>query len=134
MRPQKFSPRQDYLRQENQRVQDSVSLVEKFRELKSLTAELAYFKADGATKNGEIKCTFNPDTTKSVVRFDCSNYECIQGGFDLSEALAQAVARRRTSVAGEMCCQGWHSKDTIGVVRCHSILRYKLKLAYKKRA
>ena len=134
MRPQKTSPRQDYLRQENQRVQDSASLAEKFRELKSLTAELAYFKADGVTKNGEIKCTFDPDTTKSVVRFDCSNHECIRGDFDLSEALAQAVARRRTTVAGEMCCQGWHSKTTIDEVRCHNILRYKLKLAYRKGA
>jgi hypothetical protein len=134
MRPQKSNPRLDYLRQENQRVQDSVGLAEKFRELKSLTAMLAYFKVDGVTKNGEIKCTFDPDQTKSVVRFDCSNYECVGGDFDLSEALAQAVAQRRTTVAGEMCCQGWHSKNTIGTVRCHHILRYKLKLAYRKRA
>jgi hypothetical protein len=69
-----------------------------------------------------------------VVRFDCSNYECVRGDFDLSEVLAQAVARRRTTVAGEMCCQGWHSKTTIDEVRCHNILRYKLKLAYRKGA
>ena len=134
MRPQKLNPRLDYRRQENQRVQESVSLSEKFPELKSLTAELAYFKADGATKNGEIKCTFDPDNNKSVVRFDCHNHECVRGDFDLSEALAQAVAQRRTTVAGEMCCQGWLSKTTIGEVHCHHILRYKLRLAYRKRA
>jgi hypothetical protein len=134
MHPQKPNPRQDYLRQENQRVQDSVGLAEKFPKLKLLTAMLAYFRADGATKNGEIKYTFDPDDTKSVVRFECSNRECVRGDFDLSEAVAQAVAQRRTTVAGEMCCQGWYSKNTIGEVRCHSILRYKLKLAYRKRA
>ena len=134
MRPQKSNPRQDYHRQEYQRVQDSVSLAEKFKQLKSLTAELAYFRADGVTKNGEIKYTYDPDTTKSVVRFDCSNYECVQGDFDLSEALGQAVARRRTTVTGEMCCQGWHSRTTIGEVRCLNILRYKLKLTYRKGA
>jgi len=134
MHPQKFNPRLDYRRQENQRVQESVSLSEKFRELKSLTVELAYFDAEGARKYGEIKCTFNPDNTKSVVRFDCHNHECVRGDFDLSEALAQAVAKRRTTVAGEMCCQGWLSKTTIGEVHCHYILRYKLRLAYKKRA
>jgi hypothetical protein len=111
-----------------------VSLSEKFQELKSLTVELAYFNAKGATKMSEIKCTFDPDKTKSVVRFDCYNHECVGGDFDLSEALAQAVAQRRTTVAGEMCCQGWLSKTTIGEVHCHNILRYKLRLAYGKRA
>jgi hypothetical protein len=134
MRPQKSNPRLDYLRQENQREQESVGLAEKFRELKSLTAELAYFRADGVTKNGEIKCIFNPDTTKSVIRFECSNRECIRGDFDLSEAVAQAVAKRRTTATGEMCCQGWLNKATIGEVHCHYILRYKLRLAYRKRA
>jgi len=134
MRPQKCSPRADYRRQESQRTQESVSLAEKFRELKSLTVELAYFNAAGATKMSEIKCTFDPDTTKSVVRFDCYNHECVRGDFDLSEALAQAVAQRRTTVAGEMCCQGWLSEITINEVRCHNILRYKLRLTYGKRA
>ena len=134
MHPQKFSPRADYRRQENQRILASASLSERFRELKSLTVELAYFNAEGATRISEIKCTFDPDTTKSVVRFDCCNYECVRGDFDLSEALVQAVAQRRTTVAGEMCCQGWLSKTTINEVHCHTILRYKLRLAYGKRA
>src|SRR5919109_447728 len=50
MRPQKFSPRADYRRQENQRIQESERLSKKFRELKSLTVELAYFSAGGASK------------------------------------------------------------------------------------
>ena len=134
MRPQKFDPRGDYRRQENQRIEASVSLSEKFRELKSLTAELAYFNPDGVRRNGEMKCTFDPDKNKSVVRFDCCNHECVGGDFDLSEVLAQAIAQRRSVVTGEMCCQGWLSKTTIDEVRCHHVLRYKLKLAYGKRA
>ena len=31
---------------------------------------------------------------KSVFRFDCLNQECVGGGFDLSDLLAQAVAKR----------------------------------------
>jgi hypothetical protein len=130
MRPQKFSPRADYRRQENQRIQESESLSKKFRELKSLTVELAYFSAGGASKNGAIKCTFKLDQAKSVVRFDCPNRECVRGDFDLTEALAQAVAKRRTTATGEMCCQGWLSRDAIDQVHCHSILRYKLRLGY----
>ena len=130
MRFQKFSPRADYRRQEYQRIQESVSLSEKFGDLKSLTVEIAYFSAEGMTQNSELKCTFNPDNAKSVIRFDCRNQECVGGDFDLSEALAQAVAQHRTTATGEMCCQGWLSKTTIDRVHCRNILRYKLSLGY----
>ena len=134
MRPHKLTPRADYRLQEAQRTNDSVSLSEKFRELKSLTVEFGYFSAEGVTRNRQIKYTVNPEHAKSVFRLDCVNAECVGGDFDLSAALAQAVAARQATVAGEMCCQGWLSKTTIDQIRCHNILRYKLSLAYAKRA
>jgi hypothetical protein len=130
MRYQKPSPRADYRRQEKQRADESVSLSEKYRELKSLTVELAYFSPEGVNQNRQLKCTANPDFAKSVFRFDCVNDECVGGDFDLSAALAQAVAARQTTASGEMCCQGWLSKTTIHQVHCHNILRYKLILGH----
>ena len=133
MRPQKFSPRADYRKQEGQRAKDSVSLAEKFHELKSLTVELAYFTSDGVARNREIKYTVNPERARSVFRFDCLNEECVRGDFDLSEAVALAVAGRQTKIAAEMCCQGWLSKTTIDQIRCRNILRYKLNIEYGTR-
>ena len=130
MRHQKTSPRSDYRLRERERVNESVSLSEKFSELKSLTVELAYFSPEGVNQNSQLKCTANPDHAKSVFRFDCVNDECVAGDFDLSEALAQAVAARRSTATGEMCCRGWLSKTTIDQVRCRNILRYKLILGY----
>jgi hypothetical protein len=134
MRPQKFTPRADYRQEEARRVAAAVSLSEKFRDLKSLTVEFAYFSPEGVTRNSQIKYTVNPDHAKSVFRLDCLNTECIRGDFDLSEMLAQAVAERKTVVAGEMRCQGWLSKTTIDRTHCHNILRYKLCLEYGPRA
>jgi hypothetical protein len=130
MHPQKSGPRAEYRRQESQRAQESVSLSEKFQELKSLTVELTYFSPEGLARNSQIKYTVNPHHAKSVFRFDCLNDGCIRGDFDLSEAVAQAVASHRTKVTGEMCCQGWLSKATIYEIHCHEILRYKLSLEY----
>ena len=131
MRPKKFTPRADYRRLEFQRTHESVTLSEKFRELKALTVEFGYFSAEGITRNRQIKYTVNPQHAKSVFRLDCMNDECVGGDFDLSAALVQAVAARRTSVTGEMCCQGWLSKTTIDRVHCHNLMRYKLTLAYQ---
>ena len=133
MRPHKFTPREDYRKQEAQRTNASPSLSETFRELKSLTVEFGYFSSEGVSRNRQIKYTVNPEHAKSVFRLDCVNQECVGGDFDLSEALVQAVAARETTVTGEMCCQGWLSKTTIHRIHCHNILRYKLTLAYESR-
>ena len=130
MSRQKFTPRADYRQQESQRTKESISLAEKFPELKSLTVEFAHFSPEGVTQNRQIKYTVNPAHAKTVFRFDCINTECIRGDFDLSEVLARAVVARQAAATGEMCCQGWLSKTTIDEIHCRHILRYKLSLEY----
>ena len=130
MSRQKFKPRAEYRQQESQRINESVSLAEKYRELKSLTVEFGHFSAEGLSRNGQIKYTVNPQHAKSVFRLDCPNAECIRGDFDLSETLARAVATREATVTGEISCQGWLSKTTIDSIHCRNILRYKLSLEH----
>ena len=127
---QKFTPRADYRQQESQRTKESLTIAEKFKELKSLTVEFSYYSPEGVGQNRQIKYTVNPEHARSVFRLDCINDECIRGDFDLSETLAQAVSARQTTVTGEMRCQRWLSKTTIDETHCHHILRYKLGLEY----
>ena len=134
MRQQRFTPRADYRQQENQRTQASATLSEKFPELKSLTVDFGYLSSERIRRNSQIKYTVNPGHAKSVFRLDCPNSECVGGDFDLSEALAKAVAARQATVMGELCCQGWLSKTTIDHTHCHNIIRYTLSLEYGARA
>ena len=92
--------------------------------------DLAHFDPEGLARSSLVKYTVNLDHAKSVFRFFCQNNECIRGDFDLSQALADAVTAKRTSVSGEMCCQGWRNKTTIDSLRCRNILRYKFTLKY----
>lgn len=130
MHHQRTGPRAEYRLQEGQRIKDSANLVDRFRKLKSLTVDLAFYNPEGITKSTEIKYKVNLDNAKSVFRFNCPNNECVRGDFDLSEVLAKAVAARRTTATGEMICQGWRNKTTIDTLHCHNILRYKLTLEY----
>jgi hypothetical protein len=134
MRHHKPSPRGDYRQQQSQRINESVTLSEKFHDLKSLTVDLAYFSPERISRHSQLKYTVNPAYAKSVFRFDCPNGECVGGDFDLSEILAQVVAAGQVAAAGEMSCQGWLSKTTIDQIHCHHILRYKLSLEYGMRA
>ena len=101
-----------------------------FRNLKSLTVDLAYSDPSGLCRGSRIKYTVNVENAKSVFRFDCPNRDCVAGDFDLSEAVATAVATHQTMVTGEMVCQGWRSKTTIDTRHCQNILRYVLRLGY----
>jgi hypothetical protein len=114
----------------SQRVKESPTLSLKFPQLRSLAVDLGYYNAEGSTRNSQIKFTPNLEHARSLFRFDCPNQGCICGDFDLTEALAQAVSEHRTTLAGELSCQGWQSKTTIDTVHCHNILRYTLSLAY----
>jgi hypothetical protein len=130
MRHQRLDARAEYRQQENQRAQDSITLANKFRELKSLTVDLSWHTPGSVGNSSEIKYTVNLSRAKSVFRFDCPNAECVRGDFDLSDELEQAVATRQEIAAGETECQGWLSKTTIDRIHCHHILRYKLSLGY----
>ena len=130
MYQQTAGARFEYREQESERVKNSLTLSDKFRQLKSLTVGLGFYNSEGVTKNSQIKYEPNLAKAKSVFRFDCPNKGCIRGDFDLTEELATAVAEHRTHVTGELQCQGWQSKTTIDTVHCHNILRYTLSLAY----
>ena len=131
MRQQKRGARADYRQQESQRTQNSASVADKFPQLKSLSVDLNYCNTDGVSQNNEIKYTVNLANAKSVFRFDCPNGECVGGDFDLSQVLTNAYGEHRTTAVGEKRCQGWRSKNTIGTVACHNVLRYKLSLGYE---
>lgn len=130
MHHQRTGPRAEYRQQEELRIKSSVSLADRFKQLKSLTVDLAFYNPEGVTRTSQIKYSVNIANAKSAFSFSCPNNECVRGDFDLSAALAKAIAGRKKSVSGEMCCQGWRSKTSIDTVRCGNILRYKLTLAY----
>ena len=130
MPPKKTNPRAEYRLREIQRVNSSVSLAEKFPKLKSLQVHLNYFEPDGLTRTGEVRYKVNVEHAKSAFSFVCQNPECLAGDFDLSNAVAEAVAKRRKNVEGEICCPGTRVRPKTGTTPCRNVLRYKLTLGY----
>ena len=130
MPPRKANPRAEYRLREIQRVNNSVSLAEKFPKLESLTVDLVYFDTDGLTKTGEVRYKVNVHCAKSVFSFVCPSAECMGGDFDLSGAVAHAVTGRRKIVEGEIRCQGFRTRPKEDKTPCRNLLRYKLTLGY----
>ena len=100
--------------------------------MKSLTVNVRYLDSGDSGTSRPLKFAVNIQHAKSVLRFQCPNAECIRGDFDLTGDLAKAVKRHCNTVAGEMPCPGWFSKDTIGTLRCRNVLHYTLRLGYSR--
>jgi hypothetical protein len=130
MPPRKTNPRAEYRLREFQRISQSASLAEKFPILKSLKVDLSYFEPDGLTRTGELRYKVNVEHAKSAFSFVCQSGECLAGDFELSDAIAEAVAKRRKTMEGEVRCQGTRSRPKEDKKPCHNLLRYKLTLGY----
>jgi hypothetical protein len=130
MPPRKTNPRAEYRLREIQRINDSACLSEKFPKLKSLKVDLSYFEPDGLTRTGELRYKVNVEHAKSAFSFVCQSGDCLAGDFDLSNAVADAVAKRRKTVEGQVRCEGTRGKPSESKTPCHNVLRYKLTLGY----
>jgi len=105
-------------------------MAKRFPRLKALRVTLEFFDPAGSAKHGEMRYKLNVEHAKSALWFACPGVECICGDFDLSEALAKAVAGRRKVATGELRCQGTRKRGDRAPVACGTMLRYKLNLNY----
>jgi hypothetical protein len=106
-------------------------MAKEFPGLKGLKVTLTYYDRTGTTKNGELKCRMNVEHARAMLCFACPAVDCLGGDFDLSEALASAVATRRKKIEGEMRCEGRRGRGGGDRVPCRTLLRYTLNLEYE---
>jgi hypothetical protein len=128
--PRKSNPRLEYRLRQRARIEASPVIAKKFPRLKALRVMLEYFDAAGTTRNGELKCKLNVELARSALWFACPGVECTCGDFDLSEALAKAVAGRLKVATGELLCPGTRKHGDREPVACGILLRFKLSLNY----
>ena len=124
------SPRAEYLARERQRIEASPSLADKYKNVTALTVEFGNCDSEGVGRCSQIKYTVNLTGAKSIFCFSCQNPDCVGGDFDLTNALARAIAEHRTEVTGEIRCLGWRSRHTMGSIRCDNLLRFRFVLQY----
>ncbi len=126
----KWNPRQEYRLKQRELIEASPSIAKKFPRLTALKVTLEFFDAAGSAKQGAVKCKLNVQHAKSALWYACPGVECACGDFDLSQALAEAVAGRGKVATGELRCQGTRKRGDRQPVACGTLLRYKFHLNY----
>ena len=126
----KRNPRQEYRLKQREQIEASPLIAKKFPRLRALKVSLEFFDASGSSRQGEMKCKLKVEHARSALWFACPGVECSFGDFDLSEALARAVAKRSKVATGELRCQGTRKRGDREPVTCGTVLRYKFNLNY----
>jgi len=126
----KPNPRREFRLKQRERIEASPGMAEKYPHLKSLQVNLKYFDANGTSQTGAMKYKLNVKQARSAFWIACHLTGCTGGDFDLSKALAKAVAGRRKVVTGEARCEGTRERGHREMIPCETLLRYKLNLNY----
>lgn len=59
----------------------------------------------------------------AVFRIPCLNKECVDGGFDLTQAITGMIRKRKKASKGELSCEG-------GLSSGHSYITYEIAIKY----
>ena len=129
-KPKPRNPQQEYRLKQRERIEASALMSMEFPRLKALRVTLEFFESGGSSRHGEMKYKLNMEHAKSALCFACPSVQCAYGDFDLSEALAKAVAGRRKVAAGELRCQGSRKRGEREPALCGTLLRYQFNLNY----
>ncbi len=102
---------------------------EKFPQVRSIAVNLMISPPDHTTEPTLNGRSFGPDSL-AFFEFRCKNVECFDGGFDVSDAIGDAIERGESSLTGRRVCHGWHTKQRVNQVRCHYDLNYRININY----
>ena len=128
---QKAEVRKAYRRKAFERAEKSPSLAMAYPQLKTLSVDLLYFDREIVSFGHGLRYRANLETAKSMLQFTCPSTLCHRGGFDLSNELSCAVAKRRKALDGEVHCHGSRDQESGKTVPCESILHFKMILTFK---
>lgn len=107
------------------------TIAERYPNVAALTIEMV-FHDDSGTAEIDTRTQHYPiSQAKTIIRIKCPNYECVRGGFDLTNVVASMINSGERSEEGRLECQGWQDQERVGQYHCLTDLVYKITVEYK---
>ena len=105
---------------------------EKYPNLKSLTIRMTFYDDSGNRQVGKVRTWNVPLTAKAFFYKKCPMWECVNGGFDLSQAVDSAIQSGEDHTKGYLICWGWQDKERVGQFHCLTELHYEISVEHKQ--
>ena len=101
-------------------------IAEEYPDVKFLTIKMTFYDDSGNRQVGDIRTRNVPLTAKAFFYEKCPMWECVNGGFDLNQAVASAIKKGEHHAQGRLICWGWQDRERIGHFHCLTELHYEI--------
>ena len=105
------------------------SLHEELPRIERLVLQMSFSDPRGTAKHSPQMHTFSPGA-KAFFAVPCPCSLCLDGGFDLGQAVARVLAAGAEASTGRLICQGWQGPQRTDKDRCGIEMRYRLSACY----
>jgi hypothetical protein len=113
------------LRDARQRLAEAAPLLSTYAGVEEVSIEMRFRDAEGKQQPSMRGMTFEPHM-HAYFHFSCPMRDCIGGGFDASEELQHALAKRRFGFTGTATCRGNRPRGGQKSTPCNIELNYAL--------
>ena len=112
-----------------QREQSAPTIGERYPKVEQLLIMREFSDDSGNNPSPANTITLDP-SKKLVFEYEChQKRNCIDGGYDFTQAVNNALEAGEEEFSGEGICSG--SQWPIGSFACHCTLKYKVKATYR---
>ena len=109
---------------------DRAPLIERwFPNLSGLVIDMTFKNPDWGKDPRPRQRSYGPEH-RAFFEIECTDRECVSGGFDLSKAVSQLVSSGNTESSGTITCMGWQDVERVGQYRCLLEMTYKITATY----
>lgn len=111
-------------------MKNSGLIKDQYPNVKEINFELKYHDSDNMVDDSEKTLSWGPKNY-AYFEFDCPYWECVDGGFDLSNEIINMLKEKKAQITGKKLCQGWQDRERVGQHRCWCELTYQISTNYK---
>ncbi len=100
-------------------------MTECYPEIASVKIELTFKDPDCYGDPAPKTLTFGPQQN-AYFYMQCPYRECVQGGFDFSQGVKEAINKQSNEAIGRILCDGWQDQERINKHRCMLSVSYRV--------
>ena len=112
----KITPEQRKVELKHMLYTSSPSISQSYPDIKSIEIKITFTDPDDGKKI-EKKQSYNTDS-KAFFQYDCPYRECVNGGFNMKNAVEKAIESSSGNFQEKLICRGWQDQERINKNEC----------------
>ena len=101
-----------------------------YSNVESIQLNLTFTDFDERTEPSHKEMILHPKNM-TILRLKCPFVSCVNGGFDITGQIEEAIRRKKNEIQLNDTCNGWQDNRRVNKNRCLCELSCKAEITYK---